>query len=104
LLRELVQALKSGKVNDVKATEWNATRVLLSDFSRSRAMLGFTPSETATFIFSMKEPLFSLLREEAKNDAQRLANQTWTITKSNLDDHEVSRQSRTLYSLPEEPR
>jgi rsbT co-antagonist protein RsbR len=40
---------------------------------------GFTPSETATFIFSMKEPLFTLLREVG--NPKRLADHIWTITK-----------------------
>ena len=38
---------------------WSAVRELLGEFSRSRALQGFTPSETATFIFSLKEPLFA---------------------------------------------
>jgi rsbT co-antagonist protein RsbR len=81
-LREFVQALKSGNLDNINANEWKATRDLLSDFSRSRALQGFTPSETATFIFSMKEPLFTLIRDEIKNDAERLAGHTWAITKS----------------------
>src|SRR4029453_2376276 len=80
-LREFVQALKSGKLDDINASEWKATRELLGDFSGSRAIQGFTPSETAIFVFYMKEPLFSLLCEEIKNDAERLSNQSWAITK-----------------------
>ena len=53
---------------------------MLGEYSRSRASQGFTPSETATFIFSMKEPLFTLLREETQ-DPKRLADQIWTVTK-----------------------
>jgi|SRR5262245_9715447 len=56
-------------------------RDLLGSFSRSRALQGFTPSETATFIFSMKEPLFSLFRDELKGKPQKLADQTWLVTK-----------------------
>jgi rsbT co-antagonist protein RsbR len=52
----------------------------LGGFSRSRALQGFTPSETATFIFSVKGPLFTLLRDEIKG-AQQLADLTWTVTK-----------------------
>jgi rsbT co-antagonist protein RsbR len=40
----------------------------------------FTPTETATFVFSLKEPLFTLLREGMKG-AQQLADLTWTVTK-----------------------
>ena len=39
-------------------------RELLDDFSRDRAMQGYSPSETATFVFSLKQPLFELLRRE----------------------------------------
>jgi rsbT co-antagonist protein RsbR len=97
-LREFVQALKSGNLDGINGSEWKAARDLLGDFSRSRALQGFTPSETAAFVFSMKEPLFTLLREEIKNDAQRFAGHTWTITKSldalGLYTTEVYQQSR----------
>ena len=80
-LREFTDALKSGDVDDVAGQAWSATRDLLSSFSCSRAQQGFTPSETATFIFSMKEPVFTLLRNEIKDHAQQLAALTWAVTK-----------------------
>jgi rsbT co-antagonist protein RsbR len=40
---------------------WETAREILTDLSRSRARLGFTPSETATFVFSLKQPLFRTL-------------------------------------------
>jgi len=80
-LREFTDALKSGDVDDVTGQAWSATRDLLSSFSCSRAQQGFTPSETATFIFSMKEPVFTLLRNEIKDRAQQLADLTWVVTK-----------------------
>jgi len=80
-LREFTDALKSGDVDDVAGQAWSATRDLLSSFSCSRAQQGFTPSETATFIFSMKEPVFTLLRNEIKDRAQQLADLTWVVTK-----------------------
>jgi rsbT co-antagonist protein RsbR len=79
-LSEFAKALKSGQVDDIAGPAWSAVRDLLDGFSRSRALQGFTPSGTATFIFSMKEPLFALLRDEIK-DAQQLADLTWTVTK-----------------------
>ena len=80
-LREFVNALKSGEVDDVMGQAWSATRDLLGSFSGSRALQGFTPSETATFIFSMKEPLFTLLRNEIKGNAQQLSDLIWMGTK-----------------------
>src|SRR5262249_36206883 len=80
-LRESTVALKSGQVDDVTGQVWLQVRDLLGSISRSRAVQGFTPSETATFIFSIKEPLFTLLRDEFKSEPQRLADLTWLVTK-----------------------
>jgi rsbT co-antagonist protein RsbR len=59
--------------------QWDGLRELLSEISRSRAVQGFTPSETATFVFSFKEPLFRRLRDEVR-DAREFANQMWGAT------------------------
>ncbi|HET7563677.1 MAG TPA: STAS domain-containing protein [Gemmatimonadaceae bacterium] len=60
---------------------WHETREFLDDLSRSRARQGFTPSETATFVFSFKEPLFTRLRTETGSDADALADEVWTATR-----------------------
>ena len=46
-LSEFAKALKSGQVDDITGPAWSAVRDLLDGFSRSRALQGFTPSETA---------------------------------------------------------
>ena len=53
---------------------------MLEEVSRSRAALGLTPSETATFVFSIKEPLFDLLQQKIGTDPGRLAHEIWTAT------------------------
>lgn len=58
---------------------WKELRELLGEISKSRAMQGFTPSETATFVFSFKEPLFRRLREDV-SDAEVLTAQIWQAT------------------------
>lgn len=58
---------------------WQKLRDFLTEISRSRALQGFTPTETATFVFSFKEPLFRRLREEIR-DAKALAEQIWGAT------------------------
>jgi rsbT co-antagonist protein RsbR len=97
-LREFVQALKSGEMDDPSGAAWSTVRELLEDFSRSRALQGFTPSQTAIFVFSFKEPLFTLLRDEIKNDAGKLAEEMWTATtlidKLGLYTTEIYQQSR----------
>jgi rsbT co-antagonist protein RsbR len=70
----------SGRIEDVSGAEWTPTREVLEEISRERAVKGSTPTETATFVFSLKEPVFSLLRQECGSDADRLSREVWTAT------------------------
>jgi rsbT co-antagonist protein RsbR len=79
-LSALRQGAESGKYGDINASEWAAAREILSDLSRERARMGFTPAEIATFVFSLKLPLFTRLRREHKSNAEGLANDIWTVT------------------------
>jgi rsbT co-antagonist protein RsbR len=73
-------ASQQAVLNDVNAPAWEDTREFLSDISRSRARQGFSPAETATFIFSLKQPLFTLLRRELERDPKGLADEMWIAT------------------------
>ena len=66
--------------DDIRAPEWAETRELLASISKARAQQGFSPAETATFVFSMKQPIFTLLREEFKSSPQQLADEMWRAT------------------------
>jgi rsbT co-antagonist protein RsbR len=59
---------------------WAPVRELLASISSSRARLGFTPSETATFVLSLKEPVFARLAQELGSDARPLADEIWKAT------------------------
>jgi rsbT co-antagonist protein RsbR len=78
-LRLMNTALVSGSL-DFQSPAWDKVREMLGNISRSRAQQGFTPSETAIFVFSAKRPLFNQLRRANKNDAEALAAETWTTT------------------------
>lgn len=58
------EAIAKGNLDDIEKPEWEEVRHMLSELSASRASQGSTPSETAKFIFSMKEPLFARLVAE----------------------------------------
>ena len=64
---------------DVNGPGWQPVREFLDRVSRSRAAQGFSSAETATFIFSLKRPVFTRLRTVTK-DPQALADETWAIT------------------------
>ncbi|HSK03142.1 MAG TPA: STAS domain-containing protein [Kofleriaceae bacterium] len=55
-------AAGTGNLDDLDAPEWKPMMEFLSGVSRSRGRQGFSPSETAMFVLSFKEPLFAHLR------------------------------------------
>ena len=79
-LRLLREAAPAAGVTDLQGAAWDAVREVLGAISHSRARQGFTPTETATFVFSLKEPLFMLLLRELGTDAVAVAEETWTAT------------------------
>jgi rsbT co-antagonist protein RsbR len=63
---------------NVESPPWKPVRDLLGHLSRSRTAAGYTPSETASFVFSLKKPLFAALRRELAGSPQLLAEETWS--------------------------
>lgn len=79
-LRALREALVRNAGVDLGRNEWSNMRELLSEISRQRATQGFTPSETATFVFSFKQPLFACIFSEYRSDQQGISDEVWTAT------------------------
>src|SRR5882757_1135806 len=73
-------AVQAGKLHDIYAPEWAEVRSFLDDLSQRRVLAGFSSSETATFIFSLKRPLFDVLKEESAADVARYADAVWDAT------------------------
>ncbi len=65
---------------DLIGDDWDNVRALLAELSRDRAIAGFSPSETATFVFSLKQPLFVALRETLADDPKRLSDELWAVS------------------------
>ena len=78
-LHAFVEAAQTD-ITDVMGSTWSSVRSMLADFSRSRARSGFTPTETATFVFSLKDPVFTAMREEYGNDTNGLFEDVWKAT------------------------
>ena len=79
-LSGLRAALQKPDSENVSGDAWAPVRQLLGELSRARALGGFSSTETATFIFSLKKPLFERLRAELKNDGEALAEALWQAT------------------------
>jgi rsbT co-antagonist protein RsbR len=78
-LAAFTDALQSGS-DSIDGKEWAPVLSLVSGLSRNRAMKGFGPSETAMFVFSLKQPLFHSLTEEYSKDSAALAEEMWKLT------------------------
>jgi rsbT co-antagonist protein RsbR len=78
---ELLQLMAAAVAvsTDVGSDAWRPVRAFLDDVSRSRAVQGFNSSETATFVFSLKRPLFTRLRGAAA-DGATVGDATWAIS------------------------
>lgn len=73
-----IAAGEGGK--SVSSAEWAPVRRYLDDLSASRARMGFSSSQTATFVFSLKRPVFDALRTSIGDDSQAMSDETWNAT------------------------
>jgi len=73
-------ATRAGELQNIEHRSWDEVRDLLSEISSTRAKGGSTPSDTASFVFSLKQPLFAHLQAAFADDAAGLANASWTIS------------------------
>jgi len=74
----LRKALSTG-ADSLSAPPYEPVKRLLSEISQSRAVQGFSPTETATFVFSLKQPVFGVLNRSGF-DPLAVAQLTWQTT------------------------
>jgi rsbT co-antagonist protein RsbR len=60
------------RLEDFNAPGWQPLKSMLAALSTSRALQGFSPSETAVFVLSLKPSLFSLGRQQNGIDPDNL--------------------------------
>lgn len=114
LLDALLAAFQSGNLVDVHAVEYKEVVRLLRIISTSRARQGFTPTETAVFVFSLKDAALPILQEAFDSDRSLLAQalirlnsvmdklglitfESYTDTREKV----IADQSRTMLELAE---
>ena len=78
-LKLFAVAIDAGGLGDLNAAAWQPVRELLAEISRARAVSGFSPSEMATFVFSLKQPLFRQIQQR-RGDAADVAASIWSAT------------------------
>ena len=77
LLAGILEGVKSGDLENLDGRAWNRAREIMQTISASRARQGFTPSETATFVLSLKQPLFNLVRKELSKNPDEMFQEIW---------------------------
>ncbi|MFM0194556.1 MULTISPECIES: STAS domain-containing protein [Paraburkholderia] len=75
-------AVKSSYDEQVSGEAWEPVRAHLTALSRERVIQGFSPVETATFIFSLKKPLFEALRKSLGKNLEALGDELWKLTQT----------------------
>jgi rsbT co-antagonist protein RsbR len=81
LLDELLKAIATDHVQDIDAPAFEEVKEVLSGISISRARQGFSPRETGIYVFSLKEAIQQVLKEEIRDDMQLLYQSTLTFNK-----------------------
>src|SRR5688500_2576881 len=74
------QAIQTGNYTNLQSPEWQPMREFLDGMSRTRGLKRFSPSETATFVFSLKQPIFTKLKAALATDTESLVEELWTVT------------------------
>jgi rsbT co-antagonist protein RsbR len=72
VLSTICAAPPDAPLEDLNIAAWQPLKDLLASLSVSRAVQGFTPSETALFVLSLKTPLFNLARGQMGDNADQL--------------------------------
>ena len=80
VVTRLAQACREGNLRDIEAAAFASLREVLADLSRTRALQDFSPTETATFILSLKQPVFARLRTVMAAEPDRLAAEILTAS------------------------
>jgi rsbT co-antagonist protein RsbR len=80
LLNSFIDSLNEQSIDDNNSRSFDKVNEILSGISISRARQGFSPRETGTYVFSLKNALLQVLQSELKDPAILYA-QNQKITK-----------------------
>lgn len=76
------RAVKTNYDEQLTGEAWEPIRAHLAALSRERVLQGFSPVETATFVFSLKRPLFDALRNLLSKNPEALGDAFWKLTQT----------------------
>ena len=74
-LRLVITVAEKGRHQSLAGSDWDEIRQFLEKLSQSRALIGQDSQQTASFVFSLKGPIFNLLQREYQADPALYAEQ-----------------------------
>lgn len=80
LLSSIAEGAQSGDIVHLDSAAWGHARELLTSISASRAAQGFKSAETASFVLSLKQPLFQAIRTELFGSPDAMFDELWNAT------------------------
>ena len=80
LLSAIVAGVKTSGPTEIASAGWNQARDLLQEISVSRARQGFSPVDVATFVLSLKQPLFASIRSSLSGNQDKMFDTVWSAT------------------------
>lgn len=81
IIEMLARVLKDNGARDFDDEAFAELRSFLNNISRERAVKGYTPTENATYILSLRDAVLPLLAEEYEGDSESLVRETRSFTK-----------------------
>ncbi|OCR23531.1 polyvinylalcohol dehydrogenase [Pseudomonas syringae] len=76
----VISVAEKGSHQSLGGSDWDEIRLFLEKLSHSRALSGQDSQQTASFIFSLKGPLFAMLQSEYEDSPTMLAEQVLEIS------------------------
>lgn len=80
ILKTVKAGVRSNAPTDVMSPGWAEAREVVESLSATRARQGFSPTEVATFVLSMKQPLFAAIRRDMGKSHDKLFETIWSAT------------------------
>jgi rsbT co-antagonist protein RsbR len=80
ILAAIVSGVRSSAPTDITSAGWEKARELLQQISASRARQGFSPVDIASFVLSLKQPLFAAIRKSLSGKQDEMFEAIWATT------------------------
>lgn len=93
-LKLFAEASNKGNFKNINSAEWKEVKDFLSTLSQSRGSQGFTPTETAQFIFTLKKSLLEKVRADAGTNTDLVWDLNDALDKLGLFTTEVFQKTR----------